>query len=108
MRARRPHPAADRGSATVALAAGAAVLILLAAALIGGVAGVSGQQASCQAQPAASSIAGTIPATYLPGYQKAGAAYGIAWTVLAGIGTVESGNGQSTAPGVHSGANAAG
>src|SRR6266498_2957460 len=104
MRARRPHPAADRGSATVALAAGAAVLILLAAALIGGVAGVSGQQASCQAQPAA----GTIPATYLTGYQKAGAAYGIAWTVLAGIGTVESGNGQSTAPGVHSGANAAG
>ena len=109
MRARRPHPAADRGSATVTLAAGAAVLILLAAALIGGIAGVPGQQASaCQAPPAASSTAGTIPATYLAGYQKAGAAYGIPWTVLAGIGTVESGNGQSTAPGVRSGTNAYG
>ena len=33
---------------------------------------------------------------------------GLPWTVLAAIGTVESDNGQSTLPGVHSGANAAG
>ena len=33
---------------------------------------------------------------------------GLPWTVLAAIGTVESDNGQSTLPGVHSGANSAG
>ena len=33
---------------------------------------------------------------------------GLPWSVLAGIGTVESGNGQSNAPGVHSGHNFAG
>ena len=50
-------PAADRGSATVTVVAGAAVVILLLAALIGGIAGVSGQQASaCTAQPAASGV----------------------------------------------------
>jgi hypothetical protein len=33
---------------------------------------------------------------------------GLPWTVLAAIGTIESDNGQSDLPGVHSGANAAG
>ena len=33
---------------------------------------------------------------------------GLPWTVLAAIGTIESDNGQSTLPGVHSGANGAG
>ena len=42
-------------------------------------------------------------------YQEAAAACpGLPWTILAAIGTVESDNGQSTLPGVHSGANAAG
>jgi peptidoglycan DL-endopeptidase CwlO len=104
-----PHPAADRGSATISIAIGAAVMILLLAALIGGIAGVSGQQASaCTAQPAAGSAAAAIPPGYLADYKKAGTEYSIAWTVLAGIGTVESSNGQSTAPGVHSGTNAFG
>jgi peptidoglycan DL-endopeptidase CwlO len=99
-------PAADRGSATITVVAGAAVVILLLAALIGGIAGVAGQQASaCTAQPAASGAAAAIPASYLADYKKAGAEYGIPWTVLAGIGTVESSNGQSDAPGVHSGTN---
>ena len=109
MRAPMPHPAADRGSAAIALAVSAAVVMLLAIALIGAVAGISGQEASaCTAQPAASSAAASIPAAYLAGYKEAGAAYGIPWTVLAGIGTVESGNGQSNLPGVHSGTNAFG
>jgi cell wall-associated NlpC family hydrolase len=104
-----PHPAGDRGSATISIAVGAAVVILLLAALIGGVAGVSGQQAAaCTAQPAASGAAAAIPARYLADYKKAGTQYHIPWTVLAGIGTVESSNGQSTAPGVHSGTNAFG
>jgi hypothetical protein len=36
------------------------------------------------------------------------AQYGVPWTILAGIGTVESDNGQTTLPGVHSGSNAFG
>jgi cell wall-associated NlpC family hydrolase len=40
--------------------------------------------------------------------QAAGYCPGLSWSVLAAIGTVESSNGQSTAPGVASGANAAG
>ena len=41
-----PHPAADRGSATISIAAGAAAVIALLAAIIGGIAGVTGQQAA--------------------------------------------------------------
>ena len=57
------RPAADRGSATIALAAGAAVLLIVI--LIGAAAGITGQQAdaACQAQPAASAAA-SIPARY--------------------------------------------
>jgi peptidoglycan DL-endopeptidase CwlO len=47
----------------------------------------------------------TIPANYLYWYQKVGQQYDIPWTILAGIGTEESDNGQTTLPGVHSGAN---
>jgi cell wall-associated NlpC family hydrolase len=98
------HPGADRGSASIALAAAAALLLIVI--LIGAAAGITAQQAAaCQAQPAASDAAASIPARYLADYHNAGARYGIPWTVLAGIGTVESDNGQSTAPGVHSGTN---
>jgi peptidoglycan DL-endopeptidase CwlO len=100
-----PHPAADRGSATISITIGAAVVILLAM-LIGGIAGVTGQQASaCTAQPTASGATAAIPANYLADYKKAGTQYGISWTVLAGIGTIESDNGRSSLPGVHSGTN---
>ena len=99
------HPGTCRGSATITLAAGTAVLLLIVI-VISAVAGITGQQAAaCQAQPAASAAAASIPASYLADYEKAGAAYGIPWTVLAGIGTVESDNGLSAAPGVHSGTN---
>jgi hypothetical protein len=51
----------------------------------------------------------SIPPTYLVLYQRAAQTCpGLPWTVLAGIGTVESDNGQSTAAGVRSGANFAG
>jgi peptidoglycan DL-endopeptidase CwlO len=102
----RPRP--DSGSVQVTVAV-AAALVLLAAAFLGAGAGILGQAASaCQAQPPASTAAATIPAAYLADYRKAGTEYGIPWTVLAGIGEVESGQGRSGAPGVHSGANAAG
>jgi cell wall-associated NlpC family hydrolase len=50
-----------------------------------------------------------IPAAWLSLYQlAAGSCPGLSWAVLAAIGTVESGSGQSNAPGVWSGANSAG
>jgi len=47
----------------------------------------------------------SIPADYLQLYQQAGHVFGVSWTLLAGIGEVESNHGRSTLPGVHSGAN---
>ncbi|MHB2023226.1 MAG: C40 family peptidase [Mycobacteriales bacterium] len=53
--------------------------------------------------------AAEIPAGYLRLYQRfAAACPGLDWTLLAGVGTVETANGQSPAPGVHSGVNQAG
>ncbi|HVB94299.1 MAG TPA: lytic transglycosylase domain-containing protein, partial [Acidimicrobiales bacterium] len=50
-----------------------------------------------------------IPAAWLSLYQQAAlTCTGLSWSVLAAIGTVETHSGQSTAPGVWSGANAAG
>jgi cell wall-associated NlpC family hydrolase len=94
-----PPPAAERGSATVTLATAAAVLLLLIAVIAGAVGGVTGQEASaCTAQPAASSSAASIPANYLADFKKAGAEYGVPWTVLAAIGEVESGDGTDDGP----------
>ena len=67
--------------------------------------GCSGQQTGTAGQPAGSAKAKSIPANYLFWYKKVGQQYGVPWTILAGIGTVESDNGQSTLPGVHSGQN---
>lgn len=50
-----------------------------------------------------------IPSDMLALYRRAATGCpGLSWTVLAAIGTVESGNGTSTLPGVDSGANSAG
>jgi hypothetical protein len=51
----------------------------------------------------------SVPRTYLSWYQQAArTCSGLPWSVLAGIGEMESDHGQSTAPGVHSAANFAG
>ena len=68
-------------------------------------AGCSGQQTGATGQPLAGTKAKAIPADYLYWYKKVGQQYGVPWTILAGIGTVESDNGQTTLPGVHSGQN---
>jgi peptidoglycan DL-endopeptidase CwlO len=68
-------------------------------------AGCSGQQTGTAGQPAAGPRARSIPADYLHWYQQVGQQTGVPWTLLAGIGTVESNNGQTTLPGVHSGQN---
>jgi cell wall-associated NlpC family hydrolase len=95
-----------KGVVAVGLAVGLAVAvigtaILASAASLVGVGGGA---------PAASSAAtAQIPAGMLTLYQQAAATCpGLPWTILAAIGTIESDNGQSTLPGVHSGANAAG
>jgi peptidoglycan DL-endopeptidase CwlO len=99
----------DNGAVRAGLAAAAALLVL-PVLLIAVATGIATQQtAACTVQPAPTALAlAAIPARYLTLYQQAGKEYGIAWEILAGIGTVESGNGQSNAPGVHSGANSAG
>ena len=68
----------------------------------GGAAGADPEGGGARPGPA-------IPAPWLTLYQQAaGTCPGLPWSVLAAVGTVESGSGQSTAPGVWSGANAAG
>ena len=71
-------------------------------------AGCSGQQTGTAGQPAGGARAKGIPANFLYWYKRVGQQYGVPWTILAGIGTVESDNGQTTLPGVHSGSNAFG
>jgi peptidoglycan DL-endopeptidase CwlO len=100
-------PSRDRGGITVTLA-GAGALLLLAAAVLAAAGATSVTPAACQGQPAPSPATTTIPAAYLADYEAAGKAYGIPWTILAGIGEVESGHGRSHLPGVRSGANFAG
>jgi cell wall-associated NlpC family hydrolase len=71
-------------------------------------AGCSGQQTGTVGQPTAGPKARTIPADYLYWYKRVGQQYGVPWPILAGIGTVESDNGRTALPGVHSGSNAFG
>ena len=60
-------------------------------------------------QPVAStSAANSIPANYLAWFQRIGTQYSVPWVILAGIAKVESDDGRTTLPGVHSGANAFG
>jgi peptidoglycan DL-endopeptidase CwlO len=61
----------------------------------------AGGQAGSQ-PPASTAAANSIPADYLADFQRIGSQYGVPWVVLAGIGKVESDDGQSTLPGVHS------
>src|SRR6516225_11497599 len=69
----------------------------------------SAKQVAAVTQPTASAAGqASIPADYLHEFQQAGRTYGVPWVVLAGIGEVESNDGRSTLPGVHSGANAFG
>src|SRR5438874_2027379 len=68
-------------------------------------AGCSGQQTGTAGQPPAGPKAKSIPTDFLFWYKKVGQQYGVPWTILAGIGTVESNNGQTTLPGVRTGQN---
>jgi cell wall-associated NlpC family hydrolase len=93
--------------------AGVLLLAMLAVPLMIGTdmffaanAGCSGQQTGTVGQPAAGAKAkNSIPSDFLHWYQVVGQQYDVPWTLLAGIGTVESDNGQSKLPGVSSGQN---
>jgi cell wall-associated NlpC family hydrolase len=88
--------------AGVTLAGGVGVL---SASVLGG----SGGSASVGQEVPTAAATSDIPASMLGLYESAAVTCpGLSWTVLAAIGTVESGNGTSALPGVHSGANAAG
>ena len=94
-------------AAKLAGAAGGLVLLvaLLAAGAGAGIATLLGGGAAAPSETATSDI----PPAMLALYERAAATCpGLPWTVLAAIGTVETDNGQSTLPGVHTGANAAG
>jgi cell wall-associated NlpC family hydrolase len=97
-----------------ALAAALAAVIMLPLIVILMVAGgpatpaQAGGDAGLGGAPTALAIRG-IPAGYLAWYMNAARTCpGLPWAVLAGIGMVESDHGQSTLPGVQSGANSAG
>jgi len=102
-------------------AAGVGVLVLMgliiapmiimggSALLLEAGSGCESAQGGPGTQPGASTAASdSIPANYLALFQAAGKKYGVPWVILAGIGKVESDDGRSNLPGVHSGANAYG
>ena len=91
------------------LAAAAGGLVLLVVLMVGAAgAGVASLLGGGDSSPSTSATT-EIPAAMLALYQQAASTcVGLPWTVLAAIGTVESDNGLSTLPGVHSGANSAG
>jgi cell wall-associated NlpC family hydrolase len=75
----------------------------------GGDGSTCGSTAAPAVQPTASNVAAnSIPADYLHWFQFVGLQYNVPWTILAGIGKVESDDGQTTLPGVNSGTNAFG
>ena len=99
------------GAAVVALLAMTVGLVTVAA--VGGASGSAGTGSGGDRGAAAGRSTGggqaAIPPDWLTLYQKAAATCpGLSWSVVAAIGTVETGSGQSSAPGVWSGANRAG
>lgn len=93
------------------LAAGTAAAIAVPLALVLVVSATATPSTAATGLPgSASAVAlADVPPSYLALYLGAARTCpGLPWGVLAGIGTVESDNGKSDAPGVHSGANFAG
>jgi cell wall-associated NlpC family hydrolase len=88
------------------------VSLALAAALVGTAilaSAVSMLGAGGSAPRVSAAATAKIPPAMLALYEQAAVTCpGLPWTIVAAIGTVESDNGQSTLPGVHSGANSAG
>lgn len=105
-------------AAVITVVAGSLIVILLLPlvilqAFLGGIGsylGGLGASGSCEGeqQEPSEQATGGIPANYLSLYQDAGDRHGIPWTILAGIGRVETDHGRLDADGVRSGTNFAG
>ena len=88
--------------------AGLVMTMVLIAASVGGVAASLFGGGGGGSTPSTTAVQ-EIPPDYLALYMLAAQSCpGLDWTVLAGIGKVETDHGQSSLPGVHSGANSAG
>jgi cell wall-associated NlpC family hydrolase len=75
----------------------------------GGAGADCGATAANAVQPGVSTeAANSIPSNYLKWFQRVGLQYNVPWTILAGIGKVESNDGRTTLPGVNSGSNSFG
>ena len=92
---------------TTMAVAGAAVVLLVV--VLASAAGAGLEALLLGGDVAPSPAASAIPPAMLGLYEQAATTCpGLPWTVLAAIGTIESDNGTSNLPGVHSGANSAG
>ena len=95
-----------RGLVAAGLAVGLAAALIGTAILASVVSMLGAGGAAPSASPTATA---KIPPPMLTLYKEAAITCpGLPWTILAAIGTIESDNGQSNLPGVHSGANQAG
>jgi peptidoglycan DL-endopeptidase CwlO len=98
-----PWTGHQAGQARVGLIIAAAAAGLLLAIPLMFTAGTSNLSAGAQTctpgtQPRPSPAASSIPTNYLKLYQQAGRHYGVPWTILAGIGRVESDHGRDEGP----------
>jgi hypothetical protein len=106
------------GRLAVLVAIGVAALLVTAVAvvpmaMVGGASMLFAAGVGCPSsgtgattQPAVTTAArNSIPSDYLALFKKTGQQYAVPWVLLAGIGKVESNDGQSNLPGVHSGQN---
>ncbi len=85
------------------------LLVLLVATLMGGLAPPSSCGPGAGARYAPSRVAlADIPGNYLRWIRQAGDRYGLDWSVIAGIYSIETDFGRLDAPGVRSGENSAG
>ncbi len=85
------------------------VVIGGATLLFAGGSGTNCSSAADAVQPGVSTeAANSVPSDYLKWFQRVGLQYNVPWTVLAGIGKVESDDGRTTLPGVKSGSNSFG
>jgi cell wall-associated NlpC family hydrolase len=99
------------GKFVAAAAAAVIVLVVGLAAVLSVATGSGGSASSTGGTPGSGGVqpGAAIPSAWLTLYEQAAATCpGLDWSVLAAVGTVETGSGQSTAPGVRSGANSAG
>ncbi len=66
----------------------------------GGASGNCGSGANAVQPGVSAEAANSIPSNYLKWFQRVGLQYNVPWTILAGIGKVESDDGRTTLPGV--------